>query len=131
MAHKIEAISTQIKTSQNQTEMTQQLNKLTPLLQMQTQSIPFEKLYADMQKFDTAMDDILVQGKMVTEITNKQTSDSTTDVAVDTMLQQLKNEYSTEVNQDLNINPGLQFQELQNPQQMQQQQQQQQQAQKY
>jgi len=30
-----------------------------------------QKIYADMNKYDKAMDDILVQGKIINEITNK------------------------------------------------------------
>lgn len=39
-----------------------------------------------MNKYDKAMDDILVQGKIINEITNKQTSDSSTNTAVSILI---------------------------------------------
>ena len=42
-----------------------QLNRITPILYQQAQSVPVEKLYNDMQVFEQSMDEILVSGKVM------------------------------------------------------------------
>lgn len=70
--------------------MIDQLNKITPILGTQAQNIPVEKIYSDMGKFEKAMDDIMVSGKVMDGLMNDKYSDQNSDVAVDNMLVQMK-----------------------------------------
>jgi len=60
MAHKMEALTTTIKSNTSSTHMLDQLNKITPLMNMQAQNVPPEKLYQDMQTFEKSMDEVYI-----------------------------------------------------------------------
>lgn len=80
-----------------------QITQITPYLQYHAQELPIEQIYTQMQNFEQAMDDITVQGKIVDNVMNQQGQDANTDMAVDSMLQQMKTEQINEINADLNL----------------------------
>jgi charged multivesicular body protein 1 len=53
--------------------------------------MPIEQVYANMNQFEEAMDSIIVQGKVMDGLMNKN-QDVGQDIAVDQMMQQLKQE---------------------------------------
>ncbi|KRX00157.1 hypothetical protein PPERSA_10656 [Pseudocohnilembus persalinus] len=131
MAHKLEAIQSNLKSNLSNQEMASQLNRITPYLQQHAQSVPIEQLYGQMQNFEQAMDEVTVQNKIVTNIVN-QNSDVSQDIVVDQMLQQMKNEQMAEISNQMDLNNQAQYQQLQNNnQQMQQNQPQQNQNQQF
>lgn len=117
MAHKMDALVTVIKSNTNNTQMMENINKLAPLLDAQAQSIPVEKIYKDMDKFETSMNDILVSGKVMDQLLNANMQDSNQELAVDNMFAQMKKELICDVSNDLNTNNMQMFKELNNPQQ--------------
>lgn len=117
MAHKMDALVTVIKSNTNNTQMMESINKLAPLLDAQAQSIPVEKIYADMDKFERSMNDILVSGKVMDQMLNANMQDTNQELAVDNMFAQMKKELICDVSNDLNTNNMQMFKELNNPQQ--------------
>ena len=117
MAHKMDALVTVIKSNTNNTQMMENINKLAPLLDAQAQSIPVEKIYTDMEKFERSMNDILVSGKVMDNLLNANMQDSNQELAVDNMFAQMKKELICDVSNDLNTDNMQMFKELKNPQQ--------------
>lgn len=115
MANKMEAMSTTIKSNTSNVAMIDQMNKITPLLSYQAESIPVEKIYSDMEKFEKSMDDILVSGKVMDSVLNQKYQDSNSDLAIDNMLNQMKQEMYNDVQAGLNPNANTLFNDLKNP----------------
>ena len=69
-----------------------ELDKFTPLLQMQADSMPIEQLYNKMNAFGQAYDNMTVKGKMVDETMENTLGEKNTGVHVDQMLKELKAE---------------------------------------
>ena len=68
-----------------------------------------------MERFEKSMDDILVSGKVMDSVLNKNMADTGQDTAVDNMLVQLKNEMYNDISNDLNANNNQLFNELKDP----------------
>ncbi|CAD8199706.1 unnamed protein product [Paramecium octaurelia] len=118
MAHKMDHMQGIIKTSTNQTKTVEALAKISPLMSQQIQNMPLELVYQNMNQFEKAMDEMTVQGNIMTGMMN-QNNNIGQDLAIDQMMGQLKQELHSEVANDLNANPNVLFKELnqQNPQQ--------------
>ncbi|CAK72183.1 unnamed protein product (macronuclear) [Paramecium tetraurelia] len=130
MATKIQFVESQVKSAQANADMMQQLNVVTPIMQQYTNNMSIEQLYQNINQFDRALDDIMVQGKVMDSMMNKNSNDFQTNMAVDQMMQQLKKEEALKL-QDLQPS-NMQFQQIQQQQQQPQYQNQQQyQQQKY
>ena len=69
-----------------------ELDRFTPLLQMQADSMPIEQLYNKMNAFGQAYDNMTVKGKMVDETMENTLGEKNTGVHVDQMLKELKAE---------------------------------------
>ncbi|CAD8143384.1 unnamed protein product [Paramecium pentaurelia] len=130
MATRIQFVESQVKSSQANADMMQQLNVVTPIMQQYANTMSVEQLYQNINQFDRALDDIMVQGKVVDSMMNKNSNDFQTNMAVDQMMQQLKKEEALKLQE---LQPSnMQFQQLQQQQQQPQYQNQQQyQQQKY
>ncbi|CAD8046340.1 unnamed protein product [Paramecium primaurelia] len=130
MATRIQFVESQVKSSQANADMMQQLNVVTPIMQQYANTMSVEQLYQNINQFDRALDDIMVQGKVVDQMMNKNSNDFQTNMAVDQMMQQLKKEEALKLQE---LQPSnMQFQQLQQQQQQPQYQNQQQyQQQKY
>lgn len=87
-----------IKSNTGSTVMMEQIKKITPILQMQSSQIPTEQIYKDMVSFEQSMDEIMVTGKVMDEVLNKNVgNDIQSDQAVDSMLNKLKLERLDEI----------------------------------
>eukprot|EP01017_Pseudomicrothorax_dubius_P010830 TRINITY_DN1392_c0_g1_i2.p1 TRINITY_DN1392_c0_g1~~TRINITY_DN1392_c0_g1_i2.p1 ORF type:complete len:166 (-),score=58.12 TRINITY_DN1392_c0_g1_i2:368-865(-) len=82
MSHKMEAIASQIKGSQNQVALMESLNKLTPFLNQQANTISIEKVYTNMNDFQKAMDDLTISAQLIDATMNKNLADENTSTAV-------------------------------------------------
>ncbi|EGR30865.1 snf7 family protein, putative [Ichthyophthirius multifiliis] len=113
MSQKMDALQMQIKTNTSNTAMIEQISRITPLLGQQAHMMSPEAIYSNMDQYEKAMDDILVGGKIMDEVMNKnQDSDVNGNIAIDGMLNQLKLENMNEIN---NINDNnMVFNELKN-----------------
>ncbi|CAD8050940.1 unnamed protein product [Paramecium sonneborni] len=130
MATKIQFVESQVKSAQANAEMMRQLNVVTPIMQQYVNTMSIEQLYQNINQFDNAIDDMMVQGKVMDSMMNKNQNDFQTNMAVDQMMQQLKKEEALKL-QDLQPN-NMGFQQIQQQQQQPQYQNQQQyQQQKY
>eukprot|EP01015_Nassula_variabilis_P031478 TRINITY_DN711_c0_g1_i4.p1 TRINITY_DN711_c0_g1~~TRINITY_DN711_c0_g1_i4.p1 ORF type:complete len:178 (+),score=29.28 TRINITY_DN711_c0_g1_i4:72-605(+) len=115
MAHKMDALSSQVKSNTHNTELMQNLNSLTPLLNFQADNISVENVYTQMSSFQEAMDKLTVAGQLVDTAVNKNITDENSDVAVDTMFNQLKQEMYVQVEGELGIKNDNLFNELKQP----------------
>ena len=61
------------------------------------------------------MDDILVSGKVMDSVLNQKYQDSNSDLAIDNMLNQMKQEMYNDVQAGLNPNANTLFNDLKNP----------------
>ncbi|EGR34601.1 Snf7 family protein, putative [Ichthyophthirius multifiliis] len=102
MSHKIDAISAQIKMNQGNAQYIQQLNKITPYLQHHSSNLSLEQMYGQLNNFEQAMDELTIGQKVMDNIMNK--NDIQSDVAIDSMLQNMKLEYAQDINQNFQTN---------------------------
>ncbi|CAD8169497.1 unnamed protein product [Paramecium pentaurelia] len=118
MAHKMDYLQGVIKSNTNSTKLVDALAKISPIMNEQIQNMPLEKVYQNMNQFEKAMDEMQVQGNIMTGMMN-QNNDIGQNLAIEQMMGQLKQEIHSEVSNDLNANPNVLFKELnqQNPQQ--------------
>jgi len=105
MSNKMDALYTQIKTNSSNMEMMKQLNRIAPVLQSEARNLPIEQIYKDLDKFEKGMDDIIVSGKIMDEVLNKNQGSCTVNNQVDQMLNQLKLEQINKIQNDLQ--PGF------------------------
>lgn len=94
MGIKMETLVGTLKSSQNNQVMMGSFNKITNLLAY-TQQPNIQIMANNLERFENVMDEMLVNGKVMDEIMNKNTSsDSTAEV----MMQKLKLEIALDVN---------------------------------
>ena len=94
MAIKMDTLVGTIKSSQNNQIMMGSFNKITHLLNYSKQP-NIEIMANDLQRFENVMDEMLVNGKVMDEIMNKNTLSS--DSTAEAMMQNLKMELALEV----------------------------------
>ncbi|CAD8113442.1 unnamed protein product [Paramecium sonneborni] len=111
MAHKMDYMQGIIKNSTNQTKTVEALAKISPIMHQQVQNMPLEMVYQNINQFEKAMDEMQVQGNIMTGMLN-QNNNVGQDLAVEQMMGQLKQELHSEVANDLNANPNVLFKEL-------------------
>ena len=114
MAHKMDALVVQLKGNTSSQKMVEQISRLTPVLNQQVQNFPVEQLYANLNQFENAMDEIMVNGRVMDQVLNQNnTMQANQDVAVDQMMQQLKQENLNDLqNNMLGADNPLLFNEL-------------------
>jgi len=101
MAHRLDAISSVIKTNQTNSLMMDQMKILTPILQKQANLDNIQDCMRDMSKFQDVMDEMTKAGKIMDSAMNSGLSDVSTEANVDSMLNQMKMEIAHEVANDL------------------------------
>lgn len=112
-AHRLEAVTTQIKANQNNTAMTQQLKNLTPLLQQQANLDSISNVNQTLTEFQSAMDKLMIAGNIMNDQMNVGMMDPSTDANVDKMLTDLKMEVNSGINQDfMGVNQTFQYQNV-------------------
>ncbi|EAR99140.3 SNF7 family protein (macronuclear) [Tetrahymena thermophila SB210] len=113
MANKLDSLQITIKSNTSSTVMMQQINKIAPILYNQSQQIPTEQIYSDMDRFEKSMDEIMVTGKVMDEVLNNQYgNDVQANQNVDAMLNQLKLENLNSIQNNLNGDNMQMFKDL-------------------
>jgi charged multivesicular body protein 1 len=82
MSHRIEAIAGNIKSNQNNVQMAKELERVTPFLVQQAQQIPIEEVQKTLDRFQGAMDNMIVGGKIMENAMGKISSDQNTSLNV-------------------------------------------------
>jgi charged multivesicular body protein 1 len=112
-AHRLEAVTTQIKMNQNNIAMTTQLTKLTPLLQQQASMDSIANVNQTMTDFNQAMDKLTVAGNLMNDTMNFGMMDPSVDSNVDKMLTDLKMEVNSDINKDfMGVNQNFAYQDV-------------------
>jgi len=112
-AHRLEAVTTQIKANQNNMAMTAQLKSLTPLLQQQANLDSISNVNQTLTEFQSAMDKLMIAGNIMNDQMNVGMMDPSTDANVDKMLSDLKLEVNADINQGfMGLNQQFQYQNV-------------------
>eukprot|EP00330_Aristerostoma_sp_ATCC50986_P009341 CAMPEP_0114576446 /NCGR_PEP_ID=MMETSP0125-20121206/1207_1 /TAXON_ID=485358 ORGANISM="Aristerostoma sp., Strain ATCC 50986" /NCGR_SAMPLE_ID=MMETSP0125 /ASSEMBLY_ACC=CAM_ASM_000245 /LENGTH=369 /DNA_ID=CAMNT_0001764967 /DNA_START=101 /DNA_END=1211 /DNA_ORIENTATION=- len=112
MAHRMDAISAHLKSNITNSDLMKTLSGITPQLQMQQQFMDHESLSNNMNNYQKAMDDLMIQGKIMDSAMNENMADEASDTGVENMLSNLKQEVALEINNGLSQDPNLQFNKL-------------------
>jgi len=92
MSARLEHLAANIKSKTNSVQMVQELDKFTPILVMQSETMPVESMYAQLQNFGQAYDNLEVKGKMMDETIDNTLGEKGSTQKVDQMLKELKTE---------------------------------------
>jgi charged multivesicular body protein 1 len=112
-AHRLEAVTTQIKMNENNIAMTKQLTKLTPILQQQANMDSISNVNQTMTDFNSAMDQLNIAGNLMNEQMNVGMMDPSVDANVETMLTNLKMEVNSDINKDfMGVNQNFNYQDV-------------------
>jgi|NOAtaT_6_FD_contig_81_637361_length_643_multi_5_in_0_out_0_1 hypothetical protein len=116
-AQRMEALSVQIRMGTSGQEMVSQLNRIQPILYKQSNEVPLDQMARDMVNFNKAMDDMNVTAVVMQDMMNQNDPGLNNDVAVDTMMENLKQENMNDLN-NLGGNNLIDFNKLNNPNQL-------------
>ena len=92
MSARLEHLAASIKSKTTSVQMVGELDRFTPLLVAQSEAMPVEQLYAQLQNFGSAYDNLDVKGKMMDETIDNTLGEKGSTVKVDQMLKELKTE---------------------------------------
>jgi len=106
MAHRMDAISMNLKANMNNTDLMKTLKNLTPKLQMQENYMDPTKLSQNLGEYQKAMDDLMIAGKIMDSAMNENMHDEASDTGVENMLSNLKQEIALEINANLANDPS-------------------------
>merc|ERR1711982_321647 len=116
MAVRLEALSVQMKSKQNSVDMVNNLDAITPILEMQSMDMPIEQMYMKLEKFNTAYDDLTIKGNILDDGMEKTLGEKGGYKNVDNMMNGLK----AEVAMEMGVNPEIDVAQQQQQQQTQQ-----------
>merc|ERR1712039_775714 len=97
MAVRLETLSVQLKNKQNSVEMVNNLNNITPILQMQSTDMPIEQMYTKLENFNNAYDDLAIKGTILDQGMEKTLGEKGGYKNVDNMMGGLKQEVAMEM----------------------------------
>jgi len=111
--HRLEAVTTQLRSNENNMALANQLNKLTPLMQQQANLHSVQNVNQNMMDFQSAMDKLTITGNMMNAQMDQGMMDPSSDTNVDKMLADLKAEVNADINKDfVNVNRNFQYQNI-------------------
>jgi len=111
--HRLEAVTTQLRSNENNMALANQMNKLTPLMQQQANLHSVQNVNQNMMDFQSAMDKLTITGNMMNAQMDQGMMDPSSDTNVDKMLADLKAEVNAEINKDfVNVNRNFQYQNI-------------------
>ena len=113
MAVRLETIAVSIKSKQNSVDMVNNLDQITPILEMQSVDMPIEQMYGKLEAFNHAYDDLTIKGNILDDGMEKTLGEKGGYKNVDNMMNGLKAEVAMEMGVNPEINPMKQ-QEQQN-----------------
>ena len=96
MAVRLETLSVQIKSKQNSVDMVNNLNTITPILQMESANMPIEQMYSQLDNFNKAYDDLAIKGTILDQGMEKTLGEKGGYKNVDNMMNGLKAEVALE-----------------------------------
>jgi hypothetical protein len=113
---RLQTLAVQIKSKQNSVDMVNNLNSITPILEMQSTNMPIEQMYMKLESFNTAYDDLTIKGNILDAGMEKTLGEKGGYKDVNNMMQGLKAEVAMEdgVQPDFNINANAQAEQTQN-----------------
>ena len=103
MAVRLETIAVQIKSKQNSVDMVQNLDAITPILEMQSTDLPIEQMYAKLENFNAAYDDLTIKGNILDDGMEKTLGEKGGFKNVDNMMNGLQ----AEVAMEMGVNPVI------------------------
>ena len=103
MAVRLETVAVQIKSKQNSVDMVNNLDAITPILEMQSLDMPIEQMYMKLESFNHAYDDLTIKGNILDDGMEKTLGEKGGYKNVDDMMNGLK----AEVNMEMGITPQI------------------------
>merc|ERR1711935_887879 len=103
MAVRLETLSVQMKAKQNSVDMVNNLDAITPILEMQSADMPIEQMYMKLENFNTAYDDLTIKGNILDDGMEKTLGEKGGYKNVDNMMNGLK----AEVGMEMGITPQV------------------------
>jgi hypothetical protein len=113
---RLQTLAVQIKSKQNSVDMVNNLNSITPILEMQSTNMPIEQMYMKLESFNTAYDDLTIKGNILDAGMEKTLGEKGGYKDVNNMMQGLKAEVAMEdgVTPDFNVNANANAEQTQN-----------------
>ena len=100
---RLQTLACQLKSKQNSVDMVDSLDSITPIIQLQSTNIPIEQMYAKLEGFNTAYDDLTIKGNILDQGMDKTLGEKGAYTNVNNMMQGLK----AEVAMDQGIDPSF------------------------
>jgi len=103
MGIRLETLQVQIRSKQNSVDMVNNLDGITPILELQSTDMPIEQLYGKLENFNKAFDDLTIKGNILDDGMEKALGQPGQTKNVDNMMKGLQ----AEVQMDMGINPQI------------------------
>jgi len=103
MAVRLETLAVQMKAKQNSVDMVNNLDAITPILEMQSMDMPIEQMYMKLENFNHAYDDLTIKGNILDDGMEKTLGEKGGYKNVDNMMNGLQ----AELNMEMGINPQI------------------------
>merc|ERR1711939_711510 len=113
MGVRLETLAVQLKSKNNSVDMINNLDAITPILELQSLDMPIEQMYMKLEKFNTAYDDLTIKGNILDDGMEKTLGEKGGYKNVDNMMNGLK----AEVNMEMGVNPEINVDQQQQQQQ--------------
>ena len=97
MAARLDHLAANIKSKSNSVQMVQELDRFTPLLNMQAENMPIEQMYQNLNQFSNAYDNLVVKGQILDNTMENTLSEKGSTASVDQMMKELQCEIQMEM----------------------------------
>merc|ERR1712183_210917 len=104
MGVRLETLQVQISSRNNSVEMTNHLDQITPILQMQSADMTIEQMYGKLENFNKAYDDLTIKGNILDDGMEKTLGEKGGYKNVDNMMNGLKAECAMEMGVTPDVN---------------------------
>ena len=113
MGVRLETLAVNIKSKNISVDMVDNLDAITPILNMQADSMPIEQMYGKLENFNKAYDDLTIKGNILDDGMEKTLGEKGGYKNVDNMMNGLK----AEVAMEMGVNPEIDVTQQQQQQQ--------------
>ena len=97
MSARLDHLAASIKSKTNSVQMVQELDRFTPLLQMQAENMPIEQMYKNLNQFSQAYDNLTVKGQILDNTMENTLAEKGSTASVDQMMKELQVEIQMEM----------------------------------
>ena len=97
MSARLDHLAASIKSKTNSVQMVQELDRFTPLLQMQAENMPIEQMYKNLNQFSQAYDNLTVKGQILDNTMENTLAEKGSTASVDQMMKELQCEIQMEM----------------------------------